>query len=224
MNTGNIERRHEAFAALCRDYWKPLYVFSLRLGHGPQEAEDLTQGFFAYLSQRPALEPATPEMGKLRTFLLKIFQRYVGDVRDHGNAQKRGGGVQICSMDVLPGDELPPFDVAGPETPETLYDRAWAHSLLRATLQDLGAAEEASGRGQMFKVLKSQLNAEGAEEENHAAGKELGLTPEAIRQAVCRLRRKFRDHLRERIAATLHEPNNLLIDEELRALKAALLQ
>jgi RNA polymerase sigma-70 factor (ECF subfamily) len=225
MKTGNIERRHEAFAALCRDYWKPLYVFSRGLGHDEHEAQDLTQGFFAYLSQRPALEPATPELGKLRTFLLRIFQRYMGDVRDHGNAQKRGGGVQVCSLNIEEGDDLPPFDIAGTETPETLYDRAWAHALLRATFQDLGAGEEAAGRGPIFKVLKSQLNPEGAEPESHAvAAAELGMNSEAVRQAVSRLRKKFRDCLRQRIAATLHEPDDALIDEELRALKVALLQ
>lgn len=225
MNTENIERRHTAFAALCREYWKPLYVFSHRLGCDQQEAEDLTQGFFAYLAQRPALETATPALGKLRTFLLKIFQRYIADVRAHGNAQKRGGGAQIYSLDVEEGEELLPFDVAGTETPETLYDRTWAHALLRATLQDLDAAEEAAGRGPIFRVLKSQLIPEGAEQDRHeVAAKESGMSPEAVRQAVSRLRKKFRDCLRRRIAATLNEPDDARIDEELRALKMALLQ
>jgi DNA-directed RNA polymerase specialized sigma24 family protein len=225
MKTENTGRRSDAFAVLCRDYWKPLYIFSRRVGHAEHEAEDLTQGFFVYLSQRPVVELATPELGKLRTFLLKVFQRYMGDVRDHGNAKKRGGGVPICSLGMDGGDELPPLDIAGTETPETLYDQAWAHSLLGATLKHLGALEEAEGRGRLFPVLKNQLNGDGNQEECLAdTAAQLGISGESVRQALCRLRRKFRDCLRERIAATLHAPDDAQIDEELRALRAALLR
>ena len=225
IRTENVERRHKAFAALCQTYWRPLYVFARRLGHDQHAAEDLTQGFFAYLSERPALEAAAAELGKLRTFLLTIFQRYAGDVRDRASAQRRGGGAQVFSLDDDEGDGLPPLNVAGTETPETLYDRAWAHALLRATMRDLQGLEEAAGRGQLFQVLRRQLHSEAAEQEDHpAAAVELGMNAAAIRQAVCRLRKKFRDCLRERIAATLNEPDNARIDEELRALKVALLQ
>ena len=225
MKTENTGRRHEAFAALCRDYWKPLYIFSRRLGYGQHEAEDLTQGFFAYLSQRTVVELATPELGKLRTFLLRAFQNYIGDVRDRRNAQKRGGGAHIYSLNLEEDDELPQFDIGGTDTPETLYDRAWAHSLLRATLQHLGAVEEAAGRGRLFEVLQSQLTPGRAQKESHAgAALALDMSGESVRQAVSRLRKRFRDCLRERIAATLQHPDDALIDEELDVLKAALLE
>jgi RNA polymerase sigma-70 factor (ECF subfamily) len=225
MKTENTEQRGEAFAVLCRDYWRPLYVFSRRMGYNQHEAEDLTQGFFAYLSQRSVVEAAEPDLGKLRTFLLKVFQRYIADVCDRGNAQKRGGGAQVYSLNMWDGCESPPFEILGKETPETLYDRAWAHSLLRATLQHLGAAEEAAGRGQLFAVLKSHLNGEGTKKESGVQpAVELGVSDESLRQALSRLRKKFRRSLRERIAATLYAPDEALINDELRALRVALLE
>ena len=224
-NSGDIERRRRAFDALCRDYWKPLYAFARRLGHDSHEAEDLTQGFFAYLLQHATLGSATPELGRLRSFLLKVFQRYIRDVRHRDSAQKRGGTAPIYSLNVDEGDEMLVIEVAGEETPEMLYDRAWARALLRGTLQDLGAMEQAAGRGPLFEALKSQLNAETEEEESREqAALTLGMSGDSIRQAISRLRKKFRDCLRQRIAATLQEPSDSLIDEELHALKAALLQ
>lgn len=187
------------------------------------DAEDLTQGFFAYLLERRVLETANRDMGTLRTFLLKVYQRYMNDVRDREQAQKRGGGVQVFSLNVEEGEHLYLADLAGKHTPESHYDHAWAQSVLRGALRHLGVQEEEAGRGKLFAELEPHLNPDSDAEADYAkATVTLGMNAESLRQAVSRLRRKFRDCLRERIAATLQDPDDARIDTELHALRAAL--
>lgn len=175
--------------------------------------------------QHTVLASADRELGKLRTYLLRVFQRYIRDVRAHENAQKRGGGVQVFSLNIEEGEDMALVDLAGSETPEMLYDRAWARSVLRCAFQHLGVIEQAAGRGRLFAALEHHLNPDVEPGAGHAeATTDLGMSAEALRQAVSRLRKKFRDCLRESIAATLHEPDAARIDEELQALKAALRQ
>jgi RNA polymerase sigma factor (sigma-70 family) len=217
--------REEALSSLCRDYWYPLYAFARRLGRSPEDAEDLTQGFLAYVLEHDVFSMADRNVGTLRTFLLRVFQRYIGDVRDREMAQKRGGGKEIVSLNLEGGEELYSRDLATHDTPESLFDRSWAQSLLRTTLSTLAAGEQEAGRGQQFEILSTFLTPDAVSEQCYEdAGREAGLSPEAVRQAVCRLRKKFRECLREQIAATLHEPDDARIDAELSALRAALRQ
>lgn len=219
----DLRERHEAMVALCRGYWMPLYAFSRRLGYDRQDAEDLTQGFFTYLLERTVLDSASRELGTLRTFLLRVFQRYIGDVREREGAVKRGGRVEFVPLNFDEADELP--GVSGKETPELLYDRAWAHALLRSAMHELHAFEREAGRGRAFEVLEPHLNPDAHQDASYEdAAAALGMSVEAVRQAVSRLRKKFRDCLRQRIAATLHNPTDACIDEELHALKSALRQ
>jgi RNA polymerase sigma-70 factor (ECF subfamily) len=200
-----------------------MYAFARRTGRTPEDAEDLTQGFFAYALEQEIFSRADRDRGTLRTFLLKVFERYIGSVQDRERAQKRGGGQQIFSLNVENGEELYSDDLAGLDTPELLFDRSWAQSLLRAALTALADAEHSAGREQQFELLQAFLNPDKASQECYEASAcKLGMTPEAVRQAVCRLRRKFRQCLREQIAATLSDANEARIDEEVRALKAAL--
>jgi RNA polymerase sigma factor (sigma-70 family) len=215
--------REEALANLCRDYWYPLYAFARRLGRSQEDAEDLTQGFFAYAIEHDLFSRADRNLGTLRTFLLRVFQRYIGDVRDRETAQKRGGGRELISLNLDDGEELYSRDLAANDTPETVFDRSWAQSLLRATLAKLAASEQSAGREQQFEVLQSFLTPDAVAEQCYdAAGRASGLAPEAVRQAVCRLRKKFRECLRDQIAATLYEPDDVRIDAELSALRVAL--
>lgn len=223
LGTGDQQAREEVLASLCRDYWFPLYAFARRMGQSPEDAEDLTQGFFAYAVEHDVFRLADRKLGKLRTFLLKVFQRYIGDVRDRDRAQKRGGGQEMFSLNLENGEELYSRDLAGTETPELLFDRTWAQSLLRATLAALAEVERSAGREQQFEVLQSFLSPDTVSDECYeTAALKLGATPETVRQAVCRLRKKFRQCLRDQIAATLPEADDAHIDEELRALKSAL--
>ncbi len=221
--SGNTQHRHEAMTALSRDYWMPLYAFSRRLGNDRHDAEDLTQGFFAYLLQHTVLDSANRELGTLRTFLLKVFQRYIGDVRERETAQKRGAGMHVFSLDIEEGEHLALEEVAGKETPEMLYDRDWARSVLRTSLKHLEAMEQEAGRERQFEVLEPHLNPDAESDASYEhAIVALGMNAESVRQAVSRLRKRFRTCLREQIAATLQEPDDARIDEELHALKAAL--
>lgn len=215
--------REEMLATLCRDYWFPLYAFARRMGRSPEDAEDLTQGFFAYAVEREIFSLADRNLGTLRTFLLRVFQRYMGDVQSRERAIKRGGGQEIFSLDLEDAEDLYSRDLAGTETPELLFDRSWAESLLRVTLSSLADAERSAGREHQFELLKSFLSPDTVSEECYeTAALKLGVTPEGARQAVCRLRKKFRQCLRDQIAATLSEATDAHIDEELRALQSAL--
>ena len=215
--------RREALAQLCQDYWYPLYAFARRQGRSQEDAEDLAQGFFIHALEHEVFSLADRNLGTLRTFLLKIFQRYASDVRDRERAQKRGGGREHLPLTFEDGEELYSRNLSSDETPELLYDRAWAQSLLRMTLASLEEGERSAGRGDQFEALRSFLSPDSvADRDYEAAGKACGLSAEAARQAVSRLRKKFRGCLREQIAATLHEPDDARIDEELGALKVAL--
>lgn len=223
LETDDLVRREEALAGLCRDYWFPLYAFARRLGRSDEDAEDLTQGFFVHALEHDIFRAADRNMGTLRTFLLKVFQYYMGDVRDRETAQKRGGGREILSLDLENAEELYSRDLATHETPELLFDRAWAQSLLRAALSNLASDEQSAGRGQQFQILQSFLTPDAVAEQGYEmAAREAGLSPEAARQAVSRLRKKFRKSLREQIAATLANPDEASVDEELSSLRMAL--
>ncbi|RYD49178.1 MAG: sigma-70 family RNA polymerase sigma factor [Verrucomicrobiaceae bacterium] len=166
---------------------------------------------------------ADRSQGTLRTFLLKVFKYYMGDVRDRETALKRGGGRELVSLDLEDAEQLYSRDLATHETPELLFDRAWAQSLLRATLANLAAEEQIAGRGQQFQVLQSFLTPDAVSEQGYdQAAPKAGLTPEAARQAVSRLRKKFRKSLREQIAATLADPDDASVDAELSSLRVAL--
>lgn len=223
LNADDVALRKEALAQLCRDYWYPLYAFARRQGRSQEDAEDLTQGFFVHVLEHEVFSLADRNLGTLRTFLLKVFRRYMGDVRDREQAQKRGGGREIFSLDLLTGEALYTRDLTEHETPELLYDRSWAQWLLRVTLATLASREQAAGRGAQFAVLETFLSPDDvAGQDYDAVAGQSGLTREAARQAVSRLRRKFRECLREQVAATLHEPDDTRIDEELGALRIAL--
>jgi RNA polymerase sigma factor (sigma-70 family) len=223
LDSEDLLLRKQALADLCQDYWYPLYAFARRQGRSQEDAEDLTQGFFIHALERDVFSLADRNLGNLRTFLLKIFQRYMGDVRDRERAQKRGGGREHLSLDLEGGENLYAADLATGESPELLYDRTWAQALLRAAQAALATSEQEAGRGKQFEILQSFLTPDSVAEQGYdAVASAAGMNPEAVRQAVSRLRKKFRKCLREAIAATLHEPDEARIDEELTALRVAL--
>ena len=213
----------QALEDLCQTYWYPVYAFARRLGHSPPDAQDLTQGYFSYVIDRGLFAAANPELGRLRTFLLTTFRRYVSNVRDYETALKRGGHKEILSLDVEYGEEQYAGEPVDSETPESLFERSWALSVLRCVYQDLGKAEEEAGRGKQFAALAPYLSPDGGVEESYASlATRLATTEECVRQTVSRLRKKFRQHLRERIADTLSDPTEARIDAELLALRGAL--
>lgn len=219
----DADARQKALADICRDYWYPLYAFARRIGHSTHDAEDLTQGFFIYLVEQNPLTHANRELGRLRTFLLTVFQRYISDVEDRKRAQKRGGHQEIVSLDLLNAEERYLHEPADPVTPETLFERSWALHVLRSALDTLRQSEAKEGRSALFEAIAPFLDPEAtASASTETAAQNLGLSVEAVRQTISRLRRKFRDVLRQQIAGTLNAPSEVEIDEELTALQAAL--
>jgi len=214
-----------ALAELCRGYWYPLYAFARRHGARREEAQDLTQGFFAQAIARDFFAAASPELGRLRTFLLTAFKRFIGDARDREHAFKRGGGSELLSLDAAEGEARYARELADETTPERLFERAWALAVVEQALAVLAHAEEAAGRGGSLRVLDPFLSpASAGSGDVAAAARALGTTEENVRQLVSRLRRRFRDTLRQHLADTLRTPTEAQIDAELVALRAALRQ
>jgi RNA polymerase sigma-70 factor (ECF subfamily) len=220
---GNPEHSRAALEELCRQYWFPLYAFARRRGQSPADAEDLTQSFFAELLASRLFELADPGQGRLRTFLLTAFQRRLTDQHRREHARKRGGGQQLITMDLDAAESRFQAELAHPETPESAYERRWAIALLEGAMSVLEQEHAAARKQPHFEALRpfltaAQTHVEGYEE---VAGK-LNITKAAARQAVHRMRERFRQILRDCVADTLREPTPAAVDEELAALKMAL--
>ncbi len=220
---GDTGTTSKALAELCEIYWYPLYSFARRLGYRPHDCQDLTQGFFCYVVDKDLFATADRELGKLRTFLLTTFRRYLAGVKDHENAGKRGGAIPLVSLDVQIGEERYANEPAEATTPEMLFERNWAYSVLRSALAELAANEERAGRGAQYAMLAPFLSPETeATETYESVAPRLEVTAAGARQAVSRLRKKFRDLLRNQIADTLLEPTPEQVDLELIALRNVL--
>jgi len=209
-----------ALEQLCRAYWFPLYAFVRRKGYPEEEAKDLTQAFFARLLEKKGLERVGPEKGKFRTFLLCSLGNFLANEWDRARTLKRGGGLNFISL-----DEQDPVGHYRPEaeddlTPERVLERRWAQAIMTQVLARLRAEFESSGREQRFDLLKGFLLGD-SEFASYAEGAtRLGVSEQAIKGAVLRLRRRFGELLREEISHTVDKPE--AVDEEIRYLFAAL--
>jgi RNA polymerase sigma factor (sigma-70 family) len=213
----------DALARLCTDYWYPLYAFARRQGFSLHDAQDLTQAFFAYVLERGLFSFADQQLGRLRTFLLTAFTRFIRDAQSREQTLKRGGGHEILRLDVMSGEERYAAEMTDDATPEKLFERSWALAVLDAALRQLGADEAAAGRAGQFRVVESMLSPTSVADGSCAeAAARLGQSEAAVWQIVSRLRTKFRQVLRGQIAATLRNPSRSEIEEELASLSAAL--
>lgn len=206
---------------LCNQYWYPLYAYARRYGKGQHDAQDLTQGFFQYIIEKNLFSEAEPELGKMRTFLLQAFRRFIISADRHLGAQKRGGKQEMLSLDVEEGEDRYKLEPTDNITPELLYERAWAHQVILQTHEELRRREEALGRGKLFDKLSGVLTPN-EEAGNYAEiSKELGLSYDGLRQYTSRLKKQFRLLLKESIANTLNAPSSEAVTDEMEALKAA---
>jgi RNA polymerase sigma-70 factor (ECF subfamily) len=211
-----------ALAALCAAYWYPIYALIRRRGHPAEEARDLAQDYFARLLEKGTLAAADRDRGRFRAFLKTDCGFFLSDRRDREAALKRGGGRAVVSLDALDAEARYRAEPADATTPERLFDRAWALTLLDGVLDALAAEYAEAGRGAWFERLRFVLT-EGPGSVPYAEiAAQLGTTEAAVQQAVRRLRKRYRDCLRERIAATLDAPDDATIDDEVRDLFAAL--
>ena len=208
-----------ALETLCRTYWYPLYAFLRRQGRAPQDAQDLTQGFFARLLQKDYLQAAAQEKGRFRTFLLVAFKRFLANEWDREHAQKRGGFAPVVSIDQEIAESRFAAEPAHQEQPDVLFDRQWALALLERTLAQLQEEYVASGRAKLFEYLQSCLGREESELPYAEIAARLNLTEPAVKMAVHRLRARYREILREQITHTVSSPEE--VEEEIRHLFSA---
>jgi RNA polymerase sigma-70 factor (ECF subfamily) len=209
----------EALAALCRSYWYPLYAYARRRLAHLQEAQDLTQDFFARLFEKNILASAQPERGHFRSFLLAAFKNFLTNEGEKARAQKRGGGQAPLSLDFQAGDSRYALEPAHEWTPERLFERQWALTLLEQVLAKLRAEFAKAGKEKHFEHLKAHLTGEAAASYADAAG-ELNMSEGAVKVAVHRLRGRYRELLRGEVAQTVANPED--VDDEIRRLFEAL--
>ncbi|HMC88053.1 MAG TPA: sigma-70 family RNA polymerase sigma factor [Gemmataceae bacterium] len=210
----------EALASLCASYWYPLYAYVRRQGSPPEQAEDLTQEFFARLLEKQFLRDVHPEKGKFRAYLMACFRHFLANERDRPRAQKRGGGKTVLSLNFPDAETRYRLEPAHELTPERLYERQWALALLEQVLNRLRDEAVSTGHGKLFDALKIFLTGETPSVSYEQVAASLGLSVGAVKVAVHRQRHRYRELLREEIGRIVGDASE--IDEEIQALFIAL--
>ena len=209
-----------ALEALCRQYWYPLYAHARLLGHDADSAQDLVQGFFAYLLEKHALKVADPERGRFRAFLKGTFAHFVANERRMADAQKRGGGKTDLAFDLETAESRYRVEPVDEATPEQLFERLWARALLSRSLERLETEMVAEGTGERFRRLEPFLTGNPVGTAYREVGAELEMSEGAVKGAVHRMRRRFGQILRDEVAQTVSDPAH--VDDELRHVFAVL--
>ena len=206
----------EALEKLCRTYWYPLYAYVRRCGFKPEDAEDLTQDFFAVFLEKGYLERADRVKGRFRTFLLSSMQNFLRNAKERLATWKRGGRLRFVSWDSAELEERYGAELRSDLSPEEVFEKRWAATLLEQVLDHLRKDFDSSERAPVFETLKDYLWGDIATATQTEAAARLGMKATAFRVAVYRLRRRFRETLREEIAHTVTDPAE--IDDEIRYL------
>jgi RNA polymerase sigma factor (sigma-70 family) len=209
-----------ALEQLCRVYWYPLYAYARRLGQSCPDAQDLTQEFFARLLAKNYLAAVVRDRGRFRSFLLMAFKRFLADEWDKARAGKRGGGQKPLSLDTSTAEIRYQAELVEDLTPEHIFEHRWALALLEQAMTRLQAEFERAGKAVEFERLKVFLTAEKGALRPAEVAPALGLSDGALRVAIHRLRRRFREVFREEIAQTVARPEE--VEEEIRHLLAVL--
>jgi DNA-directed RNA polymerase specialized sigma24 family protein len=209
----------EALEKICRAYWRPIYSFLRRQGHAPEEAEDLTQGFFALILERRDLDSVRKEKGRLRSYLLASLKHFTSDRRRHEMAIKRGRRQGLIPLEELRANERVDLAFTRPVetlTADQLYERRWALALMEQVLGRLKDEYRATGNGVLFDWLKQLLPDEPGAPSRATIAAKLGMTDNALRQAFRRFRHRYQILLREEIGHTVLTAGE--IEDELRHL------
>ena len=205
-----------ALETLCRTYWYPVYAFVRRYGYAAHDAQDLTQEFFARILTRNTFAKADPERGRFRSFLVGTLRNFLADERDKSLALKRGGGAIMFSLDSLDPEARFALEPAIELSPDRIFDRRWASTVLEEALKRLRAEHKTANKARQFDLLKPFLDGD-AEADGYArVAAELQTSSNAVAVAVYRLRQRFRVLVREQVAETVANPTE--VDDELRSL------
>jgi RNA polymerase sigma factor (sigma-70 family) len=217
---GESPAAQAALEKLCRIYWRPIFAFLRRQGIAPEEAEDLTQGFFAELLERRSLSAVRKEKGRLRSFLLGGVKYFVSNEQRRAKAIKRGKGQRLIPLEELRADQRPEIEPSDPMTAEMIYERRWALTVLERVLSRLKDEYRTAGNAALFESLKELLPDEPGSPSQAEIAARLGMTENAVRQAFYRFRQRYQSLLREEIGNTVATPGD--IEDELRHLIAVL--
>jgi len=211
---GRSAAADQALEKLCRTYWWPLYGFVRRSGYKPEEAQDLTQGFFALLLERRDLDVVRREKGRLRSYLLVSLKNFLAKSKRRELTTKRGQGRALVPLDELLAREGADLEPADSLTPDRIYERRWALTLLEQVLTRLESEYRSGGNSKLFDGLKEFLSDEPGRRSQAEVAAELGMTENALKQAFHRLRQRYRQLLRDEIAQTVAVPGD--VEDELR--------
>ena len=209
----------EALESLCEVYWFPLYAYVRRHGFSKEDAEDLTQAFFAKLLERQDFAGLKQENGRFRAFLLAALKNFLANERDRSCRLKRGGNITHLSLDWQSADKQFQIADGGQIQPDAAYDREWAVALLGRVIVRLGEESAAEGNAERFGHLKSYLTSGKGDIPYAVAAAALSMDEGAVRVAVHRMRKRYRELLRSEVADTLSDP--AMVEEELVVLLGA---
>jgi RNA polymerase sigma-70 factor (ECF subfamily) len=214
------DRAAAALEKLCGRYWYPIYAFIRQNGNDVHKAEDLTQGFFAFVLEHHAFERAEPSKGRFRSFVLASLNNYILNEYDRTQTLKRGGGQRIISFDEALGEELYLHEAVDHDMSQKLFERRWAAMLVRRVLDRLREEFEQRGNTALFLGLQPLLTCEPETGTHESLARQLGMEIGAVKVALHRARRRFGELLRREVAHTVSRPEE--VEEELRHLLAAI--
>ncbi|HEU4389878.1 MAG TPA: sigma-70 family RNA polymerase sigma factor [Blastocatellia bacterium] len=210
----------DALASLCSTYWHPLYAYVRRCGYAVADAQDLTQEFFSRLIEKNYLKTATRERGRFRSFLLASMKHFLANEWDRAAAKKRGGGITHVSLEFDEVERITGQEASRTLTPEELYERCWALTLIGRALARIEGEFTRAGKADLFDCLKNHLIGSGDRTSYAETASRIGMTEGAVKVAAHRMRTRFRDLLRSEIAQTVASPDQ--VDDEVRYLLAVM--
>lgn len=213
----------KALGELAQQYWYPLYAFARRRGASPENAQDYTQAFLTRLLERSEFfAKANPQRGRFRAFLIHAFKNFVSTQIEQQRSERRGGGALPLSLsiDFADGERRYQFEPVDAMTPERLFDRRWALSVLAAALNRVADYYSEKGKSEFFQTCRPYLMLEDAQQPRAEIAESLGMSPGNLRTSLHRMRQRYRELLREEVAETVQSEQE--VDEELQLLKRAI--
>ncbi|MES2593957.1 MAG: sigma-70 family RNA polymerase sigma factor [Verrucomicrobiota bacterium] len=220
---GDAVQGRLALEELCRIYWRPLYSYARYQSISPADAEDLTQSFLGFVLEKDLFSAADAGLGRMRNYLLTAFGRHIKHWQRQANALKRGGGREVLSIEASMAEDEIAIHPVDHRTPEANYQRLCALRIIEASVEQLAREQEAAGKGPQFQLLRTRLDPSQPGSGNDAElARQLGMSHDAVRQSISRLRKRFREVMKEIVASTLSAPTEDSVNEELAALRNAL--
>ncbi len=216
LRSSDARAAGNAIEELCRLYWYPVYAFIRREGAGPEDAEDLTQGFFARFLERGDFLSAQQDKGRLRTFLLGSVKNFMIQDWRHRTAEKRGGKLAAISLDSVTAEQRYAHEPADSATPDAIFDRRWALDTMEEALRRLEQEFREAGKADLYTALQPYISARPQGAVYEGIGPRFGMSVGAVQVAVHRLRQRFRKSLESIVAETVATPEE--VSAELRHL------